>query len=104
MLSQKHKDALKKNWGEKADTQNCFAEVKLIDPLSSWKCYIFAMDQNEEMVQCLLHSDPWGLEISTLCISDIHQMYNEEGENPVIDKEYRRTRVNELVRRLRDDT
>lgn len=100
MLSPKLKEALKKNWGEKANTLNCFAEVKLIDPLSSWCCYIFAMDQNEEMIQCVLYSDAIGVEVYTQCIYDIYSMYNEEGEHPVIDTEYRRIRVTELLRKL----
>lgn len=99
MLSQRVKEALKKNWGEKADALDCYAEVKLIDPLSSWACYIFAMDENEEMVQCLFYSNALGLEISKECISYIHSTYNEEGQNPVIDHEYRRMRVTEILRR-----
>lgn len=104
MLSQKHKEALKKNWGEKASTLNCFAEVKLIDPLSSWCCYLFAMDSSEEMVQCLLYSDAIGVEIYTQCIYDIHSMYNEHGEHPVIDLEYRKMRVTEILRRFGNDS
>lgn len=104
MLSQRIKQALKKNWGEKADTLNCFAEVKFIDPLSSWACYIFAMDENEEMITCLLYSDAIGVEIYTQCMYDIQSMYNEHGESPIIDKEFRRTRVTELLKRLRHDS
>lgn len=103
MISQKVKDILKKNWGEKSKTLNCFAEVKLIDPLSSWRCYIFAMDESEELVQCLLYSNAIGVDIHTMCVYDIHLMYNEDGESPVIDKEFRRTRVTELLKRLRHD-
>ena len=104
MLSHTIKQALKKNWGEKANTLNCFAEVKLIDPLSSWCCYIFAMDESEEVVHCLMYSDMIGVEIYTQCMYDIQAMYNEEGEHPIVDKEYRRTRVTELLKRLSNDT
>ncbi len=99
----KIKELLKKNWGEKATTLNCFAEVKLIDPISSWACYIFAMNESEEMIHCLLYSDAIGVEIYTQCMQDIQSMYNEEGENPIIDQEFRRTRVTELLKRLRND-
>jgi hypothetical protein len=104
MLTQKLKDILKANWGDKADALDCYAEVKLMDPLSSWACYIFAMDPNEEVVNCLLYSDAMGVEIYPQCIYNIQGMYNEHGEHPVIDTEYRRTRVTELLRRLRHDT
>lgn len=103
MITQKTKEALKKNWGEKADTLNCYAEVKLIDPLSSWACYIFAMNETEELIHCLLYSAALGVEIYTQYIYDIYSMYNEHGENPTIDNEYRRTRVTEILRRLSYD-
>src|SRR5574338_1559331 len=98
LIAQDVKDRLKKNWGEKAETLNCYAEVKLIDPLSSWACYIFAMDKDGDMVNCLLYSDAMGVEIYTQCICDIYSMYNEEGENPMVDTEFRRMRVIELLR------
>ncbi|MFI0477752.1 MAG: hypothetical protein ACH349_01315 [Candidatus Rhabdochlamydia sp.] len=104
MLSQKTKEALKNNWGEKAETLNCYAEVKLIDPLSSWACYIFAMDDSEELIHCLLYSAALGVEIYTQCMYDICSMYNENGESPIIDNEYRRMRVTEILRRLSHDT
>jgi hypothetical protein len=103
VLSLKVKEALKKNWGEKAKTLNCFVEVKLIDPLSSWACYIFAMDESEEVIDCVIYTDAFGAEIYTLCIIDVQQMYNEHGEHPVVDDEFRRTRVTELLKRLRHD-
>lgn len=104
MLNFMIKEALKKNWGEKANTLNCFAEVKLIDPLSSWCCYIFAMDESEENIASILYSDAIGVEIYNGCIYDIQSMYNEEGEHPIVDEEFRRTRVTALLKRLRNDT
>ncbi len=104
MLDQKIKNKLKKNWGEKAETLNCYAEVKLIDPLSSWACYIFAMQEDEEVINCVIYSDACGAEIYTQCIKDIQKMYNEHGEHPIIDKEFRRTRVIELMKRLTHDS
>lgn len=93
------KKRLQENWGEKAETLNCYAEIKLYDPLSSWCCYIFAMDPSEELIHCLLYSDAMGIEIYTQCMQYIHSMYNEEGEHPKIDYEFRRTKVEELLRR-----
>lgn len=100
MISPKIKQKLKENWGEKAKTLNCFAEVKLIDLLSSWACYIFAMDESEEVIDCVIYTDALGAEIYTLYIIDVQQMYNEHGEHPVVDDEFRRIRVIELLRRL----
>jgi len=100
MLNAQQIKNLKANWGEKALTLNCFAEVKLIDTLSSWVCYLFAMDQDENMVDCLIYTQLRGVERHTLCMSDIHSMYNENGEHPMIDHEFRRIRVPQLLRRL----
>jgi hypothetical protein len=104
MLSRVVVASLKKNWGSKADALDCYAEVKFIDPLSSWCCYIFAMDRNEEIVHCLAYSDTMGVEIYTESMQNIQAMYNEEGEHPVPDKEFRRTRVSEILSRLNHDT
>jgi hypothetical protein len=97
------KKVLKDNWGDKANSLDCYAEVKLIDPHSSWCCYIFAMDQNEELVQCLIYSNMLGIEICTEYLHCIYIMHNSHGENPVIDKEYRKMRVNQLIKRLRNE-
>lgn len=104
MLSQALKEKLKKNWGDKANALDCYAEVKLIDPLSSWCCYLFAMDEEEYLVHCLLYSNAMGVEIYTLDIAGIYSVYNEEGEHPVIDHEFRRTKITELLKRLGHDT
>ena len=99
MFSQKIKDALKKNWGEKADSMNCYAEVKFIDPLSHWACYIFAMNpKNEDEIVCILNSER--LDVCEWSMTELCVSYNSEGEHPVIDDEYRRTRACELFKKL----
>ena len=97
-------EILKDNWGEKAETLNCFAEVRFFDPLSSWACYVFAMHKDERLIHCLLYSDALGAEIHTMDLEYIKTMYNEHGEPPQIDKEFRKTKVIELLRRLNNDT
>lgn len=104
MISNRIKEALKATWGDKAATLHCYAEVKIIDPLSSWACYIFSMSDDEKIVQCLVHTDGIGAQILTIDFCDLFLMYNAHGENPVIDGEYRKTRVIELLKRYRDDT
>ena len=104
IIAEKTKESLKRNWGDKANALDCYAEVKLIDPLSSWCCYIFGMDKNEELVHCLLYSDCNGPETHILNIMEIYSMYNEYGESPIIDEEFRKTKVNELIKRLHRNT
>lgn len=105
MIPEKIKEVLKANWGEKADALNCYAEIKFIDPLSSpWACYIFAMDESEEIVHCLFSIAHRGSEIISLNLQDIYNSYNGEGEHPIIDEEFRRMRVTELLKRLNHDS
>ncbi len=100
MFSYMNKERLKKNWGEKADALDCFAEVKIMDPISSWCCYVFAMDENEEQVQCLLYSNAVGIEINTIPVHMLDNLYNEHGESPIIDREYRPMKISHILKRL----
>lgn len=100
MLTDKIKEALKINWGDKANALDCYAEVKLMDPLSSWECYIFAMSPDEQMLMALIYTNVMGIDIYTLSYKDLSMEYNEEGEQPIADEEFRRIKLTELVRRL----
>lgn len=98
------KRLLKANWGEKSDTLNCKPLVRLFDPLSKWCCYIFAMHEDENLVHCIIYNPLDGPEIYTLNTLDIYTMYNEHGESPMIDEEYRPIAITTLLGRLRHDT
>lgn len=100
MIDESHKRILKNNWGERADTLNCYAEVKLIDPLSSWACYIYAMDNDEEFINCVLYSRAMGVDITAMAWRDVLIMFNEHGERPIIDREFRKIRVTQLLKDL----
>ena len=79
---------------------NCFAELKVHDTLSSWCCYVFAMNDDETIVHCILYSDAMGLEIATQSIQEIFSRYNQHGEFPVVDTEFRRMKVFHLIEKL----
>lgn len=97
MISNNIKQKLRDNWGERAEALECYAEVKFIDPLSSWCCYVIAMD--EEMLHCIFYSDAMGVEVGYITLNDLNNMYNEEGEAPQIDKEYRPMKASTILRR-----
>lgn len=103
-LTEKIKDILKSNWGDKACALDCYAEVKLIDPLSSWQCYLFAMDQDDDTVMCLIYHKAKGIDIYKTSFKELSAEYNEEGEYPIIDEEFRRIKIDQLVRRLTCET
>ena len=100
MLSDKVKQSLLSNWGEKAESMNCYAEVKFIDERSLWECYVYAMNpEDEDTIACLIVM-PWSVEVKHGSLKDFYQCYNDFGENPEIDQEFRRTRVAELFKKL----
>ena len=100
MLSEKIKASLLNNWGERAESMNCFAEVKFIDEHSRWECFIYAMNpEDEDTIACLIVT-PGMVEITQGSLAEYYKSYNEFGENPEIDTEFRRTRVAELFKKL----
>ncbi len=88
------------NWGEKAEGLACKAEVRVYDPLSSWECYIYAMNpEDRDEICCILNAET--VEICRWNISRIFQCYNGCGEPPVLDKEYRPQEVQQILKKFR---
>jgi len=96
------KEKLKQNWGEKAECMNCYAEIKYIDESSTWACYVFALnpDDNDEIC-CLIHARHI-IEAVRWSLRDLHESIDSYGENPKVDKEYRRMRVAPLFKKLNE--
>jgi len=102
MLSEAIIATLKSNWGDRATCMACFAEVKFIDELSGWSCYILAMNpDNEDEIACIVKG--FDVELCTWSLRELKQSYNSIGEAPCIDLEYRRVRALELFKRLSYD-
>lgn len=99
MLSNKQIETLKSSWGEKADSMGCLAEVRVYDPLSSWECYIYAINpEDEDEIMCIING--FNVEVTTWRLSEMRLHYNAYGESPIIDKEYRPRRVAELFKKI----
>lgn len=99
MLSDQQKDKLKSYWGDKATSMNCLAEVRVYDPLSSWACYIYAMNpDNEDEISCIING--FTVEAVEWCLSELQSRYNEQGDSPQLDHEYRPRRAAELFKYL----
>jgi hypothetical protein len=102
MLNEDIIATLKANWGDKATCMACFAEVKFMDELSGWSCYILAMNpDNEDEIACIVKG--FDVELCTWSLKELYCSYNVEGESPCIDHEYRRVRASELFKRLSND-
>ncbi len=91
---------LKNNWGDKANSMDCMVEVRVYDPLSSWECYIFAMNpDNEDEISCIIKG--FFVEIvEAWSVKEIMSRFNSEGESLQIDYEYRPRKAAELFKTL----
>lgn len=99
MLSNKHKDKLKANWGERAETMECNAEVRVYDPLSKYECYIFALNpEDENEIWCIING--FSVETDKLTLGEIASYYNSHGEGLQVDYEYRPRQATEVYRSL----
>lgn len=99
MLSHKQKEKLKANWGEKASSMACMAEVRVYDPLSPWECYIYALNpEDEDEISCIIKG--FFVEVTEWSLSELASRFNVEGERPIIDQEYRPRRAAELFKIL----
>jgi hypothetical protein len=100
MLSEKVKESLMLNWGSKAESMNCYAEVKLSLEECFWHCYIYAIDpEDEDKILCITQ-DPGSVCTIEWSLKELFLLYDLNGEPPVIDDQFRRTRASELFKRL----
>lgn len=104
MLNHNQKQKLIQNWGDKAESMACRAEVRLYDPKSAWECYLYAMNpENDDEVMCITKyflNDCALTEHNSL--KWLEGCFNEYGEPPQIDTEYRPRRAAELFKRLNE--
>lgn len=102
MLTDKQVLKLLTRWGEKAETLSCLAEVRVYDPLSSWQCYILALNPNDaDMIYCIISGGknikPEACEWS---LYELCMLYNSEGESPIVDHEYKPKLAAEIFKQL----
>jgi len=99
MINGEIKRLLEDNWGEKAESMNCYTEVKFIDTESAWACYIYALNPaDENTIACII--DGICLEVCEWTLKELYFTYNNQGEHPVLDQEFRRMRTSELFKKL----
>lgn len=101
-IDSKQSAKLKDNWGAKAESLQCQAELRVYDPLSDWQCYIYAMNpDNENEIMCLISG---GKNIEPVTVDwtlyEMSLLYNSHGEGVEIDTEYRPRQTAELFKML----
>ncbi len=101
MISEKKKEILMKNWGEKADAMACKAEVRFYDTLSSWECFILAINPEEhDQIACIING--YIPDVHVWSFEELYGMYNSDGENLCLDNEFRPRLASEIFKDLRD--
>jgi len=104
VLTFEKKERLKQSWGDKAEAMECNAEVRVYDPNSSWQCFIYAMnpeDENEIMT-IEAFGRPYEIHHGVGEMSRLLNMYQSNGEPLEIDFEFRPRNAGEILRKLRE--
>jgi hypothetical protein len=102
LINSAQSEKLKANWGDKAESMACMAEVRVYDPLSFWECYIFAQNpEDENEIMCLIHTNKLSSPgVSKWTLQELCALYNQDGEGVEVDQEYRPRRTAELFKIL----
>lgn len=101
MLSKQIKDKLKANWGEKANSLECVAYVKVhgLDYAPEWAVFIYAMDPNDENAILTLTRDRHDYESQLFWdLNDLFNLFGENGDFATIDKEYKPKSMKTLLK------
>ena len=92
-------ERLKKNF-EHVDALGGIAEVRLYDPLSSWECYILAIDPENEEFAAVMMCDGGRLWFEEVSLHDLLLKHNLDGELMEIDHDFIPCSVLELHKTL----
>ncbi len=99
MLNYNQKQKLMSNWGEKANSMSCNVELKVYDPLSSWECFVYALNpEDEDEICCIIRG--FGVEVCLWSLTELSERYNVEGEYAEVDYEYRPRKASEVFKIL----
>jgi len=102
MLSPKQVETLQKNWGVISECLSCKSEVRVYDPLSTWECYIHAMNpDNPDEVVCIINGET--VEVSIWSLKEIAALFNSHGDSIRVDTSYRPRLAKEVYKSLRKD-
>ncbi len=91
MIKETIQEKLKSQWGLQADTMQAFALIRVYDSASKWEWFIYAMNDNDELlcIECGMDIIPDKL----IHIDELSSIYNYRGEGLSIDYEFRPRRA-----------
>lgn len=97
-------EKLKINWGEKADSLEVMAEVRIYNTSPNWECYIYALNpENNDEFQGIWNSAN-GIDVQLIdcwSLQALSEHYNSEGEYPKIDSDFRPRLASEIYKQVR---
>lgn len=101
MITTKQQQKLISNWGERAISLDCNAEVRFYDPRSEWECYIYAMDPwDMDTILCLIRG--FTISIEEWKLSHLSSLINDLGDPPCIDENYMPKKVSRLLKQMEE--
>lgn len=101
MLNTNQLEKLKANWGDKANSLDCLAEVRVYDPLSSYECFIYALNpEDNDEIQCIING--FGVAMERWSLKDLFSSFNGEGDPLQVDHEYRPRNAQVLFKILQE--
>lgn len=97
-----NKDKLMSNWGDQAEALACFAEARFYDKASTWECFLLAIDpDDEDTVKCIVKTNAKAHPtVETWSLQSIFSCFNEYGETPTLDNDFKPRRAAELFKSL----
>jgi hypothetical protein len=90
-------EKLKANWGIPAETMECFAEARLLDPSNGWEAYLLALSDDEDTFVCLIMG-----KLEQVPTSALIESCNNCGEYLQIDKSFRRRQAKEIYKKMNE--
>lgn len=104
-ITDKTLQKLRESWGDKAEAMQCYAELRLYDPSSSWVCYVYAVNPDDDdecmcIVKVSRHNEAT---IERWYLTNIFSLFNQAGEGVEIDREYRPQRAAEIFKKLNEE-
>lgn len=91
MINEDIKEKLKANWGEKADSENCLAYVKVVglDAEGNWAAFIYAMNPDDESDIRVALREQYGCGLIHFHLLDLFALHDKEGNFVFIDRDFK---------------
>lgn len=101
MIPENIKQVLIKNWGDKAEAMDCFAEIKFTDEDNKWNYYIYALNPDDETEAMMIVDTVYNPITPFTVTTSIHNISNNVDG---IDTEFRRMKASALLKKLKGES